>query len=81
MSPLLIAAILQADPKITLDLPISPLSVIVKEVSDQAKTPLKVSGYDPHRRMFVQVKNMPGNGNGWKVDSDLPVMAASASFS
>lgn len=61
MSPLLIAAILQADPKITLGLPISPLSVIVKEVSDQAKTPLKVSGYDPHRRMFVQVKNMPAS--------------------
>lgn len=51
----------QPDPQISLDLPISPLSTILKAVSEQGGTPLKVSGYDPHRRMFVQVQNMPAS--------------------
>lgn len=61
MTPILFALLVQAEPKVSIDLPISPLTVIAREVSAQTKEPYKVTGYDPERNLFVQVKAMPAS--------------------
>lgn len=51
----------QAEPKITLELPISPLTVIAKEMASQTGLPHLVRGPETDQWVFVQVKDMPAS--------------------
>ncbi len=56
---LLIAMPFQDDAKVTIDLPISPLPVVLKQLESQTGNSYHVSGPNRDQQIFIRVKDMP----------------------
>jgi len=58
---LLISLAAQAEPAVTLDLPITPLPIICREMESQTGVPHLVTGPDRGQQVFVRVTKMPAS--------------------